>query len=136
MLNENAFLHYIKVITDILIAPFDDLPRVSSIQNLVFGLPKRKPGTVKALFQNSVACRSLCKSSHKVYGGEVLSRLLLKFLEDMKRNFGKRSPRGFGRNTDFGKICVELLKLVFEARLSHLVVFSCSSWGFYILTLR
>ena len=126
MLNENPFLHYIKVITDILIAPFDEPSRVSSIQNLVFGLPERRPGTGKALFQNSVACRrSLGKSSREIDGGEILSRLLFEFLKDVKRNLGNRGPRGFGRDTDFGKICVELLKFVFKARLSHLVVFSC-----------
>ena len=126
MLNENPFLHYIKVITNILIAPFDELSRFSPIQNLVFGLPERRPGTGKALFQNSVACRrSPGKSSSEVDGGEILSRLLLEFLKDMERNLGNRGPRGFGRNTDFGKICVELLKLVFKTRLSHLVVFSC-----------
>ena len=89
MLNENPFLNYIKVITDILIAPFDELSRVSRIQNLVFGLPERRPGTGKALFQNSVACRrSLGKSSCEIDGGEVLSRLLLEFLKDVKRNLG------------------------------------------------
>ena len=105
MLNENPFLHYIKVFTCVHISMFNELPRVSSIQNLVFGLPVGRPGTVKALFQNSVACRrSPGKSSKGVDSGEVLSRLLLKFLKDMKGNLGNRSPRGSGRNTDFGKI--------------------------------
>ena len=126
MLNENPFLHYIKVITNILIAPFDELPRVSPIQNLVFGLLEGRPGTGKTLFQNSVACRrSSGKSSCEIDGGEVLSRLLPEFLKDVKRNLGNKGPRGLGRNTDFGKICVELLKLVFKAGLSHLVVFCC-----------
>ena len=55
-MNENPFLHYIKVFTCVLVTTYNELPRVSSIQNLVLGLPEGRPGTVKALFQNSVAC--------------------------------------------------------------------------------
>ena len=90
MLNENSFLHYIKVFTCVLITMFIELPRVSSVLNLVFALPVGGPGTVKALFQNRVAYRSPAKSSKEIDSGEVLSRLLLKFLEDMKGNLGNR----------------------------------------------
>ena len=42
---------------------------------------------MKALFQNSVACRrSPGKGSCEVDGEEVLSRLLLELLKDMQRN--------------------------------------------------
>ena len=87
----------------------DELPRISSIQNLVFGLPERRHGTVKALYQNIVACRrSPDKSCCKVDVGEILSRLLLKLLKDMQRNLGNRCPRGFGRFHDFSMILPKL----------------------------
>ena len=72
------------------------------------------------LLQGSIARRgSFSKGSGKIEGRDILSSLMLQLLENWEGDLAHRGPRGFRSNTDFGKICIQLLNFVLKAGLSH-----------------
>ena len=65
--------------------------------------------------------RRLSKGSSKIERGNVLPSLVFQFLKNWYGNLAHRSPRGFRSNTDFCKICIQLLYFLLVTGLSQLV---------------
>ena len=65
--------------------------------------------------------RSFGKSSSEIESGNILSCLMFQFVKNWHRDLAHRNPRWLRRNTNLGKVCVQLLYFVLKTRLAYLV---------------
>ena len=137
VLDQDGLIPQIPILTGFLISTFRYFIRVGTFPDLRLDLFENVFQAILTLLQSDITGRgSLGKGSSEIESGNILSCLMFQFFKNWKRNFAHRSPRWLRRNTNLGKVCIELLYFVLITRLAYLVPLDSGRRWLGVLALR